>query len=50
MPDGVGVEVVVLFKSIINCGECTLDSREARLIAVAPAVESPKLYVPDPIT
>ena len=44
----VGVEAV--FTVTINCGAWTPDSREARLIAVVPGVDTPKLYKPSPAT
>jgi len=34
----------------INWGASAPDSREERLMAVEPGVESPKLYVPSPVT
>jgi hypothetical protein len=34
----------------INWGASTPDSREERLMAVEPGVETPKLYVPSPVT
>ena len=41
---------VTYCKVRINWGEVDPDSREARLIAVAPGVESPKLNVPSLFT
>ena len=35
---------------MISCGENVIDSREARLMAVEPGVERPKLNVPSPVT